>query len=50
MDVDGDFVVPVEVDGDFVVPAAPDGFEDCAGGFAADVDELEEFEPHAANS
>jgi hypothetical protein len=39
---------PVEVDGEFVVAAAPDGLEDCADGFAADVDELEELEPHAA--
>jgi hypothetical protein len=39
---------PVDVDGEFVVAVAPGGFEDRADGFAADVDELEEFEPHAA--
>jgi hypothetical protein len=39
---------PVDVDEEFVVVAAPDWLEDCAGGLAADVDELEELEPHAA--
>ena len=39
---------PADVDEEFVVAAAPGGLEDCAGGFAADVDELEELEPHAA--
>jgi hypothetical protein len=39
---------PAEVDEEFVVAAAPDGLEDCADGFVADVDELEEPEPHAA--
>jgi hypothetical protein len=39
---------PADVDGEFVVVAAPDRLEDGAGGFAADVDELEELEPHAA--
>jgi len=39
---------PADVDGEFVVAAAPDGLEDWAGGFAADVDELEEPEPQAA--
>jgi hypothetical protein len=37
-----------DVDEEFVVAAAPDGREDCADGFAADVDELEELELHAA--
>jgi hypothetical protein len=41
-------LVPVDVDEEFVVVAAPNGLEDCTGGFAADVDELEELEPHAA--
>ena len=40
---------PVDVDGEFVVVAAPDGLEDGAGGFGADVDELE-LEPHAATA
>ena len=39
---------PADVDEEFVVAAAPDGLEDCADGFGADVDELEELEPHAA--
>jgi hypothetical protein len=39
---------PADVDGEFVVAVAPDGLEDWADGFAADVDELEELEPHAA--
>jgi hypothetical protein len=41
-------LAPAGVDEDFVVAAAPDGVEDCADGFAADVDEPEGLEPHAA--
>jgi hypothetical protein len=39
---------PADVDEEFVVAAAPDGREDCVGGFAADVAQLEVLELHAA--
>jgi hypothetical protein len=41
---------PADDDEDAVGAAAPEGLEDGADGFAAGVDELEEFEPQAATS
>jgi hypothetical protein len=40
--------MPLDVDEGFVVVADPDGLADGADGFAAEVDECDELEPHAA--
>ena len=38
---------PGDVDEGGVVAVVPDGLDDCVDGFAAGVDELEEFEPQS---